>query len=178
MKELKQRTAKVETVVGGFGPSLEPERCLKNPFVDHVVVGEGERALLNILEGATSRVVNAPPIINLDSIPFPDCVAIDLEKYISIAKREEGRRVTSVLASRGCPFNCTFCVEGEFGTIWGEISLTNQSIAWKSKKRHRTCSSKCIVEEMCQVKKRYGIEFFKFSDYGDKSQQQIHNGFV
>ena len=163
-ERIKVENPEVKTVVGGFGPSLEPERCFESPFVDHVVIGEGERALLNVLEGATNRLINVSPIINLDSIPFPDRHAVDLERYISIAEREEGRRVTSVLASRGCPFNCTFCVEGKFGTIWGEVLLENQSVVWKSKKKYRIRSPSYIVKEMREVKKRYDIEFFKFSD--------------
>ena len=163
-ERIKIGNPKVKIVFGGFGPSLEPEKCLRSPFVDHVVVGEGEQALLNIVKGASSRVVNAPPIMNLDSIPFPDRDAVNLERYISIAEKEEGRRVTSVLASRGCPFNCTFCVEGEFGTIWGEIQLIDQGIMWKSKEKLRVRSPQRVLEEMHEVKRKYDIEFFKFSD--------------
>jgi len=163
-KRIKTQNSRVKTVLGGFGPSLEPEKCLKKPFVDHVVVGEGEQAFLDILNGTRSKVVNKPPIEDIDSIPFPDREAVDLERYIALAKKEEGRRVTSVLASRGCPFNCTFCVEGEFGTIWGEILLTDQGIIWKSKRKFRIRSPRCVIEEMHQVQRRYDIEFFKFSD--------------
>jgi anaerobic magnesium-protoporphyrin IX monomethyl ester cyclase len=163
-KLIKAENSKVKTVLGGFGPSLEPEKCLNNDFVDQVVVGEGERAFLDILNGKKGRIVNCSPIADIDSIPFPDREALDLEKYISIAKREEGRRVTSVLANRGCPFNCSFCVEGEFGGIWGEVSLTDHGPIWKSKKKLRTRAPKNVVNEMFLVKKRYDIEFFKFSD--------------
>lgn len=163
-EQIKTQNSRVKTFLGGFGPSLEPEKCLKNPFVDHVVIGEGERAFLDILNGTNNRVVNRPPIEDINSIPFPDREAIDLERYIALAKKEEGRRVTSVLASRGCPFNCTFCVEGEFGGIWGEILLTEQGIVWKSRKKLRIRSPQRVIEEMHQVKRRYDIEFFKFSD--------------
>jgi radical SAM superfamily enzyme YgiQ (UPF0313 family) len=163
-EQIKTKNNSIKIVVGGFGPSLEPEKCLANPFIDHIVIGEGERAFLDILNGTNEKIVNRAPIEDLDVIPFPDREAVDLEKYISIAKREEGRRVTSVLAGRGCPYNCTFCAEGQFGTIWGEILIKGQSFTWKYKKKIRKRSPKYVVEEMQQVQKKYDIEFFKFSD--------------
>jgi magnesium-protoporphyrin IX monomethyl ester (oxidative) cyclase len=162
--QIKAKNDAAKIVLGGFGPSLEPEKCLNNPFVNHVVIGEGERAFLDILNGAGDKIVNRTPIENIDSIPFPDREAVDLEKYIALAEREEGRRVTSILASRGCPFGCTFCAEGEFGSIWGETLLTDQRVMWKSKKKLRIRSSQNVLEEMNYVQKRYNIGFLKFSD--------------
>ncbi len=164
-KRIKTQSPKARTILGGFGPSLQIHRCLNSAYVDHVVVGEGEPALLAILRGeASGKLVSAEPIDDVDTISFPDREAIDLERYIQIAEREEGRRVTSVVSERGCPFGCTFCAEGEFGTIWRKASEKEGNIQYQRPIRMRLRQPSEIVREMVEVRDRFGITFFKFSD--------------
>ena len=94
--------------------------------------------------------------MNLDSIPYPDREFIQVERCIQIAKREEGRRVTSILGNRGCLRRCKFCLDGV-----PSKNLQMQSI-YGVKLRERTPSN--IVDEMEQVRAAHDIEFFKFAD--------------
>lgn len=165
-KFFKNDNADVKTVLGGFGPSFQSEKCLQK-YVDHVVIGEGEEALKRIISGQEKqRLVSVEPIENLDKLPFPARDLIDLERYISIAEREEGRRVTSVVTERGCLFRCTFCNEG-YGRAWNKAILTGKEdmpVVRTSSNEVRLRNPKNIVNEMEQVKKEYDIEFFKTSD--------------
>src|SRR3990167_3509444 len=96
-KRIKESYPNIKVVVGGYGPSLEPFKFLNDPNVDHLVVGEGEESFLQILQvKATTKLVSSQPIADINTIPNPDRDNIDLEQYISIAKKEEGRRVTSI----------------------------------------------------------------------------------
>lgn len=170
-KKIKAQNSNTKIAVGGFGVSLQPQKLDNVESVDHVCLGEGEQSMVDVVSGKAKRFVSNLPISDLDSLPFPDRDNIDLERYIAIAKRDEGRRVTSVLTERGCAFGCTFCAEGEFGTIWRKIDvkldttdLKLDSINYERPNRVRTRSAKSVVEEMKQVRDRFDIEFFKTSD--------------
>jgi len=164
-KLVKDQNPLTITVAGGFGPSLQPQKFLNDPTIDYLVAGEGEQSMLDILnKNVTNKLVSNPPIENIDTIPNPDRDSIDLNRYISIAKREEGRRVTSITTERGCAFGCTFCIEGQFGTIWRKADLKNGQIEYQRPIRLRGRNPKLVVEEMIEVRDRFRIEFFKMND--------------
>ena len=169
-KKIKAQNSKIKIAVGGFGVSIRPQLIDKIDSIDHICLGEGEQSMVDVITGQAQRFVNNLPIPDLNSIPFPDRDNIDLERYIAIAQRDEGRRVTSVLTERGCAFNCTFCAEGVFGTIWRKIEtklesdLTLDSISYDRPNRIRMRDPKSVVNEMVQVRDKFNIEFFKTSD--------------
>ncbi|MFH1149553.1 MAG: radical SAM protein [Actinomycetota bacterium] len=107
-------------VVGGPHASLRPEECLAGAF-DIVCVGEGEHATLELVEQMEagrepsgipnlyikrgSEVEKNPPRPfneDLDALPFPD-----REMWLPWLANPISR--PSVLAARGCPFQCTYC---------------------------------------------------------------------
>ena len=92
----------VKIVVGGHHASALPEQLIKKyPFIQ-VVVGEGEVALLDIVEGReTGKIVQRPLIQDLDSLPFPD--------HKCFFDAEPDRKNATMVTSRGCPFHCSFC---------------------------------------------------------------------
>jgi radical SAM superfamily enzyme YgiQ (UPF0313 family) len=163
-KLIKSQNPNIKIIAGGYGPSLQPLKILNEPSFDFLVAGEGEQAMLDILNGKTTgKLVSALPIPDIDTIPNPDRDSIDLNRYISIAEKDEGRRVTSIMTERGCAFGCTFCAEGEFGTIWRKTNLKNNEIEYERPARMRTRSAKLVVEEMKEVKERFDITFFKMN---------------
>ena len=169
-KKIKNQNNKIKIAVGGFGVSIRPNLMDKIDSVDHICLGEGEQSMVDVVTGQAQRFVNNLPIADINSIPFPDRDNIDLERYIAIAQRDEGRRVTSVLTERGCAFNCSFCAEGVFGTIWRkmetklESDLTLDSISYDRPNRIRMRDPESVVNEMVQVRDKFNIEFFKTSD--------------
>lgn len=104
------------TLVGGPHASVCPETI--PDWVDHLVQGEGEEAILQVLEGrATGRLVRAERIRDLDLLPSP---AWDLAaKYAynsTFPMGSHNGKVFTMNTSRGCPRKCTFC---SVGSIWG-----------------------------------------------------------
>jgi radical SAM superfamily enzyme YgiQ (UPF0313 family) len=134
-------------VFGGIHPSCLPEQTLENNYIDAVVVGEGEEAFLDILKGNKEKVVKKPYIENLDLLPFPDRNLIRQERNIQQAFKDNGYRIASIFASRGCPFRCTFCASHS---------------VWSRKVRYRSADN--ILDEFEQVVKDLKIDFVKFSD--------------
>ena len=121
------------TIVGGGIITAEPEvamEALEN--VDYGVIGEGEitiNALAYALEtdanatevkgviswGGGGEFIIAPPrpeITNLDCLPFADYDGFDYAEMFD--RKYSGLTVVdyfgaTMLASRSCPYNCTFC---------------------------------------------------------------------
>jgi len=106
---------KGKIIAGGPHASVSPESIPS--FVDHIVIGEGEYALRDIVAGKVKeRIIRYPAIENLDELPMP---AWD---YFAEMPYEWGGNwlpeapVFTMNTSRGCPFDCTFC---SVGSIWG-----------------------------------------------------------
>lgn len=98
-------------IAGGAHASHMPEECLEMGF-DFVVKGEGERPLANLLgyliKGVIpqEKIIEKKGLVPIDLIPFPDRKSINVREY---KYRIGGRLATTLMTSRGCPYNCSFC---------------------------------------------------------------------
>jgi radical SAM superfamily enzyme YgiQ (UPF0313 family) len=116
-------------VLGGHHPTAMPEQVLASPAVDYVLRGEGEASLPLLAEGLRGRRplagipgiafrrpegglhVNPPAAVaSADRLPLPALELIDRRRY-----RRRGRGSAVVVASRGCPLNCSYCSVGGAG---------------------------------------------------------------
>jgi len=114
-KILKRRYPCV-TIVGGAHASLMPTDCVKD--FDYVVVGEGEKAIVDIVEKEYTPIqpgiVQGTIVEDLDSLPFPARHLLDESLIFSNTlypgeKYGKGPNATTIISSRGCPYNCAFC---------------------------------------------------------------------
>ncbi|MBT6297300.1 MAG: B12-binding domain-containing radical SAM protein, partial [Nitrospina sp.] len=82
---------------------------------DHFVIGEGEKALVKILNNEISAKIIDPVLlksvleddnafIDFKKAPIPNYGDLEINKYLQL----------SVSSSRGCPFECSFCAETVF----------------------------------------------------------------
>ena len=143
-----------KTILGGVHVSVMPNEALKH--CDYVVAGEGETALVNILEGkAKSGVVTGNCIKDLDSMPRINRDLINMRYYQKAKDRNPGShlhfvppntRVNSILATRGCPYRCIFCHNS-----WRGLPI-------------RMNSAKHIIEEMKELENKYGTRAIFFMD--------------
>ena len=107
---------KGKIIVGGPHTSIALDTIPE--FVDYVVQGEGERAILEILDGNTKeRVIRKNPIEDLDLLPFEPWDIFNYLPYDYTCPWMDIKPVFTMNTSRGCPFNCTFC---SVGSIWGK----------------------------------------------------------
>lgn len=147
IKKAKELSHQVEgkTIIGGPHASLLPEDCRE---FDYIVSGEGEEAILAILTGKISAPAHifGKRLEDLDAIPYPawdmtDCFSQELFPGERYGKGEKGM---TVIASRGCPYNCHFC-----GNVY------------KSPMVYR--SARNIIGELEELKKR-GVSHIRFED--------------
>jgi len=122
-------------IAGGYHVSSIPEECIRE--WDHLVIGEGESAVLDCLG------LKHSDIKRLDDLPFPIYNKEVLDRY---SRTNDGQKVVSILCSRGCPNRCNFC---------------NSSVFKLSKYRSRTVDN--ILREVDSLAEM-GIHSIKIND--------------
>jgi len=150
---LRQRG--ITVVMGGPHVTFMPEEAIRH--ADYVVMGEGENIFpllvetlaggekLSPMDGLVIRgeeisTTHQPLIEDLNKIPIPD---FSLVKGMKPCYNSSRKRIIPVQASRGCPFECSFCsVTGMFGR----------------KFRHKSVSR--VMEEIEKYNTKYHHIFF------------------
>lgn len=102
-KEFKKKGSYI--VMGGYHPTYMPEEAIK--YADTVIIGAAEYSWAQFLrdykEGNPQKIYNMQNIKGEDIVE-PDRSVIPKRKYL---------KYPAVLANRGCPNNCDFCVISE-----------------------------------------------------------------
>jgi anaerobic magnesium-protoporphyrin IX monomethyl ester cyclase len=144
------RTSARLLMVGGPLPTCDPHAFLDD--FDVVVRGEGEQTVLELLQayakgedfsaipGITLRrkttmgdkkqeetISNPDRLFNkdLDDLPFPARSLLPNHSYIHFGKKKYGYAITTVMSTRGCPYECEFCSNVIFGGSYRERSARN-----------------------------------------------------
>lgn len=163
--EVKKRCNCATVLVGPHVTAL-PDEILKNSFVDFVLLGEYEYALRDLvialqnnadplkLKGICGRrggdvVINerAALIEDLDDLLFPLREALPVKKYIDPFCKHVPN--VQMLTSRGCPYNCIFCLEPS--VYYGRPS-------------YRVRNPKSVVDEMQYLIDNYNAQEIYFDD--------------
>lgn len=123
---LKKAMPDVRILVGGVEPMVRPEAALGHSVFDAICVGEGEESVceyLNRLEQEDFPKVQGiwvrkgrrvhrtgvrPFVRDLDTLPFVDWEGWPLNSY---QHQYLLSGALPMLASRGCPYRCTFCAD-------------------------------------------------------------------
>lgn len=156
-------------VFGGPHVTTRPLEVLNNDCVDYAVIGEGERTIVELTGVLNNKypelkltdvrglgfkengqaVINLKRelIENLDSMAFPARHLVPMNRYKPSPNQYKRLPMTTMMVSRGCPFNCTFC---DAQTIWT--------------RRYRVRSVKNVIDEIKQLIEDYGIKEINFWD--------------
>ncbi len=140
-KYVKSTNHICKIIVGGPHPTVLKEHLIKNiPNIDILVIGEGELVLTEILKAKTSAdLMKIPNIIfrkkdniiineqktdfnfDIDKIPSPSMSDFDIKRYSSSkAYFFRTKKTITQILSRGCEFNCKFCISKQ---IYGSMRI-------------------------------------------------------
>ena len=158
------------TVVCGSDATDNRQRYL-DAGADYVVVGEGERAVVELLDrldhgdgdgadsvrvairgvaerdggGGAIETTRAENLKDLDSLAGPAWDAVDMDRYRD-AWRPHGRFSLNVATTRGCPFRCNWCAK----PIWGQ--------------RYNSHSPEWVVDQVATLRTSYQADHIAFVD--------------
>lgn len=165
LDKLKSWFPDVKIIVGGSHASALPKEVLKEiGSVDVVVIGEGEKTIVKLIEsldkdnledikgiafrrnGSIIMAEQPESIDDLDNLPYPDLLQVDPRKCrIHPPYGWYGLPLT-MITTRGCPGRCVFCSKAVF-----KNSLRSQS-------------PKRIVDEIEHWKAKLPIKEIRFFD--------------
>jgi len=166
----KKVNSKIHTVLIGSFTAVFSEQFLKNPNVDYIVIGEPELGTCDLLKALENKsdlsLVNGigykkggeikltPPreFADLNKLPFPARDTLKMDNYIFDSYFSP--RVTNIITSRGCPFNCTYC----FGASGAVLPKSNAG------RYYRTVNPERVIEELEYLIDKYKIKGIKFED--------------
>lgn len=167
-RAIKSALPKVKVIVGGFGPTLEAEKTIKeNDFIDLVAIGESELTIVQIADYFSGKIpitdvhgvvyrLNGQPkfselqefIKDLDNIPWPayHLLEPDFYSYSGVHGSHDGivRPNVVMFASRGCPHRCIFCC--------------------LQQRRPRFRDPEKVVDEIEYYHKKYGVKSVQIYD--------------
>ena len=153
-------------ILGGYGPTPEPEYFLDVSGADCIVLGEGEltavqlfsalesKASISDIPGIAFRDENGqfrqnarnPLIENLDEIEWPAYHLFPMEYYrmMKVERQLDTEFSIPMMSARGCTFKCTFCYRMDPG--------------------FRARSGESLLDEVEYLYKTYNITRFTFMD--------------
>lgn len=169
LNRIHQAFPQAHLVVGGEHVSADFTTILTRcPFVTACILGEGEETFLDLIQkienGEKLAAVDGIAYVTeekivknksrqriraLDAIAWPDWDGLPLRKYLDagLGMAAQGIRTMPVLASRGCPYRCTFCSAPQM---------------WDAKWFGRDTDD--VIRELRAYKEKYQIDHIEFYD--------------
>lgn len=165
---IRQRFPSVPLVMGGEHANALPDLSLSQAPLDIVVLGEGEETAVHLLDYVSGRaaledipgiafmkdgkLISTGPrkrIHDIDAIPLPAWHLMDVEQYMRFNQPHGAAqgRFMPMLATRGCPFECTFCSSPG---MWTQ--------RWIARDHNK------VVDEIESYMQRYAATDFQFED--------------
>lgn len=165
----------VPVVVGGPHATIAPEEVIADERVDMLVRGEGEEAVIDLLDrmengGGLTDMPNLwikqngdihkndvrPLIQDLDSIAFPEWRIWDwrhFQEHYHHYFSPDAEIFGDLETSRGCPYACPYC-----------LTPVMQKIYRGKGKYHREKSAQRIIAEIKKLQSEMPVDYIRFVD--------------
>jgi anaerobic magnesium-protoporphyrin IX monomethyl ester cyclase len=169
IRHIRNLRPTAEILIGGPHPSISPDFFLDT--ADGIIIGEAEESFLEYVRQSDKKKPDFSKVeglsykkdgiikrnkktafSDLSKIPLPDFSMIDMRSHIRqwpYFDYKWGVRGISLVTSRGCPFDCSYCqpiTRNMFGRKIRQHSVSQ------------------VVKKMQEAKQRYDINSFFFHD--------------
>lgn len=165
-----KKITKAPIIVGGLFPTIKPELFIEDKNVDIICVGEGEYAIVELtkkldcgqdISNILNLIVkNRGKIIRNKFAKYYDWEPLIFQDWSIFDKRHllkpfmgKMYRTGFFELSRGCPYNCSYC-----------INHLSQKIFKGLGKYNREKPVEYAIKEMRHMKDAYGLELVFFND--------------
>ena len=164
----------IPLIVGGAHATVTPDRVIQTEGVDMICIGEGERALLELIKRIGNKrdfediqnlwVKNSHgeiiknkigPLIQMDDLPDPDWDLFDSRHRVRPFEGEL-KSYGFFEMSRGCPFNCSYCINEKLHKTYRASGINSRF--------YRFHSSEIIIDRMQRYKEKYNFNHVQFVD--------------
>jgi radical SAM superfamily enzyme YgiQ (UPF0313 family) len=170
IQTVRRRFPDIPIVAGGEHVTADPEFVLRDcPEVTACALGEGEETIVELArafergtpladvaglvlrgpDGTAVRTAKRARLRAIDALPWPAWDALPIRTYLDrgFGMDEYLSRSMPMLASRGCPYLCTFCSNPN---MWGTKWLARDPDD--------------VVAEIAHYQRTYGIDHVEFFD--------------
>ncbi len=168
ISRLRADRPELTIIGGGEHATAMPELCLRQSGIDHIVLGEGEAIIVDLVHaieckhgieevsGIAYRSAEGVTISprrsrlgTIEDIPWPAWDLFPLQSYFDnrMTHGVYRGRTLPVNATRGCPYECTFC---------------SNPLMWGRKYEMRPVSD--FVDELEHLHRTYGVVNFELCD--------------
>ena len=189
IKALRLSHRDKDIVVGGSLCISNPELFFDDGMVDAIFVGEGEEALFEYVIADDKSMVKGIYlkhgngyiftgergwVENLDNLPFPALDKVDITKYNAFPKKR--KPISSIMTSRGCPFDCIFCSHS-MGKRWRFRSADNvvEEIVWQVEELG--VRELCVFDDNFSLNKKRAVSICeRLMERGIEVSLQFTNG--
>jgi radical SAM superfamily enzyme YgiQ (UPF0313 family) len=152
--------SEVPIVVGGWHCTLFPDQMVRSPLTDYVIAGEGDDHIVELAASLRDGKRPAEKLyekknLDLNLLPEPDySLEPQIERFITNFLTDplsqfvpHPIRWLPYEASRGCPSQCTFCINVVTGNT-----------------RYRKKDAGKVVEEIAHIVEKYRLTHVKIID--------------
>ncbi|MGB9715791.1 MAG: B12-binding domain-containing radical SAM protein [Thermodesulfovibrionales bacterium] len=164
IKLLKESLNPLIIAVGPHVTALATDIIKNVNNIDIIALGEYDETIrdialnLNNLSGVKGIVYKKDGEIfstgrrelikDLDSLPYPAWDLVDINLYWESMFPKTKRPVATIMSSRGCNYNCSFC-------LYPQVLF---------QQRLRLRKLECVIDEIEWLKNNFGAKFFYFED--------------
>lgn len=162
-KVAKQRGSLV--ILGGpFATSMPEVIVMNQSFIDAVVVGDGEKAMLDIANGKgfeeipnlvfnkNGQIIKTHrTITNLSSLPVPDYSSLRMQEYFDNYKTRYGNHK---------PFNGSLAISSIKGCKWRDSSGDGCIFCMIPNKGVQYCNPQHVWKEIEHLNLKYDVDYF------------------
>jgi anaerobic magnesium-protoporphyrin IX monomethyl ester cyclase len=175
LSKIIKQESNAKIIVGGPYATLAPEEIINLSSIDYVARGEAEETLTNLVrlmennkkideikgiwvkdnDKIIRNELDSPP--DIDSLPFPDRSIFDEETIVGhefSGNSETGAlKKIGIMCSRGCPFNCTYCINEHVRNLY---PVKDRYVRFRKVDR--------VIEEIKELQKIYKFNSIGFYD--------------